>query len=69
MISLSMRLFGNILSGSILMYLVYQLTGYISGLLINFNFLGPVIAPWLHCILMSLQDAFKHWYSLHYHLS
>ena len=49
LISLSMRLFGNILSGSILMYLVYQLTGYISGLLINFNFLGPVIAPWLHC--------------------
>ena len=39
----------SILSGSILMYLVYQLTGYISGLLINFNFLGPVIAPWLHC--------------------
>lgn len=38
LISLSMRLFGNILSGSILMYLVYQLTGYISGLLINFNF-------------------------------
>ena len=33
----------------VLMYLVYQLTGYISGLLINFNFLGPVIAPWLHC--------------------
>lgn len=49
LISLSMRLFGNILSGSILMYLVYQLTGWISYHLINFNFLGPIVAPVLHC--------------------
>lgn len=49
LISLSMRLFGNILSGSILMYLVYQLTGWLSSFIINFNFLGPIIAPVLHC--------------------
>lgn len=49
LISLSMRLFGNILSGTILMGLVYSLTGYLSGLLIPFDFLGPIIAPLLHC--------------------
>ena len=49
LISLSMRLFGNILSGSILMYLVYQFTGFLSSFIINFNFLGPIIAPVLHC--------------------
>ncbi len=49
LISLSMRIFGNLLSGSILMYLVYQFTGYLSSFVINFNFLGPVIAPVLHC--------------------
>ena len=49
LISISMRLFGNILSGSILMALVYQFTAWISYHVINFNFLGPVIAPALHC--------------------
>lgn len=48
LISLSMRLFGNILSGTILMSLVYQFTGWVSALIIPFNFLGPVIAPVLH---------------------
>ena len=48
LISLSMRLFGNILSGTILMTLVYQFTGWLSGFLIPFNFLGPVLAPVLH---------------------
>lgn len=48
LISLSMRLFGNILSGSILMYLVYSLTGWLSSFIIDFNFLGPIIAPILH---------------------
>lgn len=48
LISLSMRLFGNILSGSILMSLVYAFTGYLSNFLIPFNFLGPIIAPLLH---------------------
>lgn len=49
LISLSMRLFGNILSGSILMYLVYSLTGWLSSFVIDFNFLGPIVAPLLHC--------------------
>lgn len=49
LISISMRLFGNILSGSILMALVYQFTSWISYHVINFNFLGPIIAPALHC--------------------
>ena len=49
LISLSMRLFGNIMSGTILMGLVYSFTGWLSGLLIPFNFLGPVITPILHC--------------------
>lgn len=48
LISLSMRLFGNILSGTILMGLVYQFTGWLSGMIIPFNFLGPIIAPVLH---------------------
>ncbi len=49
LISLSMRLFGNILSGSILMSLVYSFTGWLSGLLFPVNVFGPVIAPVLHC--------------------
>lgn len=51
LISLSMRLFGNIVSGSILMTLVYQATGYLSGLLFSFipiNVVGPLITPVLH---------------------
>ncbi|MFQ6792528.1 F0F1 ATP synthase subunit A [Thomasclavelia sp.] len=48
MISLSMRLFGNILAGSILMSLVYSFTGYLSSYIIDFNFLGPIIASILH---------------------
>lgn len=48
LISLSMRLFGNILSGSILMGLVYSFTGWVSNLIFPVNFLGPIIAPILH---------------------
>lgn len=48
LISLSMRLFGNILSGTILMTLVYQFTGWLSGFILPFNILGPVLAPVLH---------------------
>ena len=48
LISLSMRLFGNILSGSILMGLVYSFTGWLSNFILPFNFLGPIIAPVLH---------------------
>ena len=48
LISLSMRLFGNIVAGSILLSLIYSFTGYLSLYVINFNFLGPVIAPIFH---------------------
>lgn len=48
LISLSMRLFGNIVAGSILLSLIYSFTGYLSEYVINFNFLGPLIAPILH---------------------
>ena len=47
-LSLSMRLFGNILSGTILMGLVYQFTGWLSGMILPVNFLGPILAPVLH---------------------
>ena len=55
LISLSMRLFGNIMSGTILMGLVYSLTGWISSFIIPFNFLGPILAPVLHAYF----DAFS----------
>lgn len=53
LISLSMRLFGNILSGSILMSLLYTACSVLSNLLlgwigINFNIFGVVIAPVFH---------------------
>ena len=48
LISLSMRLFRNIVAGSILLSLIYSFTGYLSQYVINFNFLGPVIAPIFH---------------------
>lgn len=48
LISISMRLFGNILSGSILMMLIYQFTGWLSGFIMPINFLGPILAPLLH---------------------
>lgn len=48
LISLSMRLFGNIIAGSILMSLVYSFTAWLSGMIIDFNFLGPILAPVLH---------------------
>lgn len=57
LISLSMRLFGNILSGSIIMALLYAFASYCSNAIANlftgggvevFNFLAPIIAPALH---------------------
>ncbi|MEE3488889.1 MAG: F0F1 ATP synthase subunit A [Bulleidia sp.] len=55
-ISLSFRLFGNILCGGILMSLIYSAIGLLSNKLIGlvagpgtyFNFLAPVIAPVFH---------------------
>ena len=56
LLSMSLRLFGNILCGSIIMSLVYSFTQYVSnaivGLFISnasvFNFIGPILAPVLH---------------------
>lgn len=52
LISLSMRLFGNIVSGGVVMTLVYAATELASSWLfgfIPFNIVGPMIAPILHC--------------------
>lgn len=56
LISMSLRLFGNILSGAIIMSLVYSFTGFISSSIVGlfasgagvFNFIGPFVAPVLH---------------------
>jgi len=50
LISLSMRIFGNVLSGSILMSLVYELTAWLSNLLVPvpIDFLGPFLGGILH---------------------
>lgn len=55
LLSMSLRLFGNLLSGTIIMELVYNLGNMISnffwgifGLKDIFNFIGPVIAAPLH---------------------
>ena len=53
LISLSMRLFGNILSGSILMSLIYTGCGILSNLIlgwtgVDFNIVGVVVAPVFH---------------------
>lgn len=50
-ISLSMRLFANVLSGSIIMTLLYAAMKYFTGLIIpglEFNVLGIAVAPILH---------------------
>lgn len=55
LISLSVRLFGNILSGTIIMAIVYWATGNLTALVYNFlslnlrfNIFGVMIAPVLH---------------------
>lgn len=51
LISLSLRLFGNILSGSVIMGLLYMFSAWISQFLPvigEFNFMGVVFAPLLH---------------------
>jgi F-type H+-transporting ATPase subunit a len=48
LISISMRIFCNVLSGSFIMALIYQFTSFLSYKVIPFNFLGPVLAPLLH---------------------
>ena len=51
LISLSFRIFGNIIGGATIMYLLYSITGYIWSyipIIGEFNLLGPIIAPSLH---------------------
>lgn len=51
LISLSLRLFGNILAGSVIMSLLYTFTSWVSSfipLIGRFNFVGVVLAPVLH---------------------
>ncbi len=55
MISMSLRLFGNILSGAIIMELVYSFTNWVSNTILSvfsvengFNFIGPLFAAPLH---------------------
>jgi F-type H+-transporting ATPase subunit a len=55
LVSMSLRLFGNITSGGIIMALLYTFTGFVSRFLIGFipvigqfDFIGPIIAPALH---------------------
>lgn len=57
LISMSLRLFGNVISGAIIMSLVYTFTGFISSTILGLfsasgldflNFLGPLLAPVLH---------------------
>lgn len=51
LISLSLRLFGNVLSGSVIMSLLYMFTGWLSQFIPvigGFNFVGVVVAPLLH---------------------
>lgn len=51
LISMSLRLFGNLLSGTIILTLVYAFTGWVSSMVPvigTFNFVGPLLAPFLH---------------------
>ena len=51
LLSMSLRLFGNITSGGTLMQLFYLFTGFLSSLfpfIGNFNFIGVFLAPFLH---------------------
>lgn len=57
MVSMSLRLFGNILCGSIMMQLIYSFCQYLSNTLVGlitgggsnvFNFIAPIVAPLLH---------------------
>ena len=51
LLSLSLRLFGNIISGSILMTVIYSMLGNISKaipLIGEFNLVGVIVAPVLH---------------------
>lgn len=51
LISISFRIFGNILGGAILVCLIYVFTGYVWSfipIIGEVNLLGMVVAPWFH---------------------
>lgn len=64
LISLSMRLFGNILSGSVILSLLYMFTGWLSQFIPvigGFNFIGVVVTPVIHLyfdLFMGFVQAF-----------
>lgn len=55
-LSMSLRLFGNVLCGGIIMSLIYSFTGFVSDTIVGlftssgapFNFVAPILAPVLH---------------------
>lgn len=58
LISLSFRLFGNLIGGSTIMFLIYWFTGWIWGFIPvigSFNLLGPIIA-WMPHLYFDLFD-------------
>jgi F-type H+-transporting ATPase subunit a len=64
LISMSFRIFGNMLAGVILMTLLYGFLGFVSSLIFSFLpaglntiFLAPLVAPWLH-LYFDLFSAF-----------
>lgn len=51
LISISFRIFGNIIGGSVIMYMIYWLTSIIWGFIPvvgEVNLLGMIVAPWFH---------------------
>lgn len=51
LLSMALRLFGNLIAGSAIMGLLYTFTAYLSSfvpVIGNFNFIGPIIASVLH---------------------
>ena len=59
LISLSLRLFGNVLSGTVIMTLVYAFAAWVSSFIpiLGFNWFGVIIAPVLH-LYFDLFSAF-----------
>lgn len=51
LVSMSLRLFGNITSGAVIMTLLYQFTGWLSSFIPyigGFNIISLIVTPWLH---------------------
>ena len=51
LVSMSLRLFGNITSGSVIMLLLYQFTAWLSSFIPyvgGFNIISLIVTPWLH---------------------